>query len=135
MPQHEPAAEPEPTIAEATTLAPEQVSDREPVGIPVGPWPADDTASSWDAASDVEPGPAAAAADEIAAAATGAPPAVEVPEGAAIQAAIDVGSTSVHLLVAAIDAHRVIPLLDESAFLGLGDRVARDGRLGAGGPR
>jgi exopolyphosphatase/guanosine-5'-triphosphate,3'-diphosphate pyrophosphatase len=50
--------------------------------------------------------------------------------GTSIAAAIDVGSTSVHLLVAAINEHRVEPLLDESVFLGLGDRVVADGRLG-----
>ena len=53
-----------------------------------------------------------------------------MPPGTAVGAAIDIGSTSVHLLVAAVGEHRVDPLLDESVFLGLGDRVARDGYLG-----
>ena len=46
-------------------------------------------------------------------------------------AAIDVGANSIHILVAAVAGHRVEPLLDESVFLGLGDRVTRDGRIGA----
>ncbi len=51
--------------------------------------------------------------------------------GAVVGASVDIGSTSVHLLVAAVGGHRVDPLLDESVFLGLGDRVAADGYLGA----
>jgi exopolyphosphatase/pppGpp-phosphohydrolase len=47
-----------------------------------------------------------------------------------VGAAIDVGANSIHILVAAVAGHRVEPLLDESVFLGLGDRVARDGRIG-----
>ena len=35
-----------------------------------------------------------------------------------------------HLLVAAVGDHLVEPLLDESVFLGLGDRVVSEGRLG-----
>jgi exopolyphosphatase/guanosine-5'-triphosphate,3'-diphosphate pyrophosphatase len=53
------------------------------------------------------------------------------PEGAVITAAIDVGATSVHLLVAEVDGHRIVPLLDESVFLGLGDRITADGHIGA----
>jgi exopolyphosphatase/guanosine-5'-triphosphate,3'-diphosphate pyrophosphatase len=50
-----------------------------------------------------------------------------------IAAAVDLGSNSVHLLVAAIEGHRLEPLADESVFLGLGDAV-HDGRpLGAAG--
>jgi exopolyphosphatase/pppGpp-phosphohydrolase len=48
-----------------------------------------------------------------------------------VAAAIDVGSNSVHLLVARLDAGALLPLADESVFLGLGDAVDRDGRLGA----
>ena len=44
---------------------------------------------------------------------------------------VDVGANSAHLLVAAVTGHLVEPLLDESAFLGLGDRVATHGYLGA----
>jgi exopolyphosphatase/guanosine-5'-triphosphate,3'-diphosphate pyrophosphatase len=55
---------------------------------------------------------------------------IEIQAGAVIGAAIDVGATSVHLLVAAVGGHSVVPLLDESVFLGLGDRVASDGLLG-----
>lgn len=51
----------------------------------------------------------------------------------AIGASVDLGSNSVHLLVAAIAGHRLRPLVDESAFLGLGatiDRLAHLGREG-----
>ena len=54
---------------------------------------------------------------------------IEIPEGTQVGAAIDVGATSLHLLVAAVGTHSVQPLLDESAFLGLGDRVAADGHI------
>jgi exopolyphosphatase/guanosine-5'-triphosphate,3'-diphosphate pyrophosphatase len=51
---------------------------------------------------------------------------------ARVAAAVDLGSTSIHLLVARIVDHRVEPLIDESAFLGLGDAVEGRGLLGAG---
>ncbi|HEY4754087.1 MAG TPA: hypothetical protein VIH37_12440, partial [Candidatus Limnocylindrales bacterium] len=57
-------------------------------------------------------------------------PTIVVPAGATVAAAIDVGSTSVHLLVGTVDGHHVAPLLDESVFLGLGDRTAAIGYLG-----
>ena len=44
--------------------------------------------------------------------------------GSRIAAAVDVGSNSVHLLVARVGAGAVTPLLDESAFLGLGVATA-----------
>ena len=47
-----------------------------------------------------------------------------------VGAAVDVGSTSIHLLVAGIDGHRLEPLADESRFLRLGDRIAETGHLG-----
>ena len=47
-----------------------------------------------------------------------------------IGAAIDIGSYSVHLLVAEIYGHRLVGLHDESAFLGLGRSVDADGALG-----
>lgn len=47
-----------------------------------------------------------------------------------IGAAVDLGSNSVHLLIAAIDGHELRPLVDESVFLGLG--VAVDGRAHLG---
>jgi exopolyphosphatase / guanosine-5'-triphosphate,3'-diphosphate pyrophosphatase len=53
--------------------------------------------------------------------------------GAQIGAAVDLGSTSVHLLVARIVDHRIEPLIDQSVFLGLGAAVERDGLLGATG--
>jgi exopolyphosphatase / guanosine-5'-triphosphate,3'-diphosphate pyrophosphatase len=48
-----------------------------------------------------------------------------------VGASVDVGSNSVHLLVARVDDHQLTPLADESAFLGLGARVSDDGLLGA----
>jgi exopolyphosphatase/pppGpp-phosphohydrolase len=48
-----------------------------------------------------------------------------------IGASVDVGANSVHILVGAVAGHRLEPLLDESVFLGLGDRVAADGYIGA----
>lgn len=48
----------------------------------------------------------------------------------AVGAAVDLGSNSVHLLVAGITGHRVSPLRDESAFLGLGATVDRQAHLG-----
>jgi exopolyphosphatase/guanosine-5'-triphosphate,3'-diphosphate pyrophosphatase len=54
-----------------------------------------------------------------------------VPLGASVVgASVDLGSNSVHLLVAAIDGHRLRPIVDESVFLGLGDAVAERGYLG-----
>jgi len=57
-----------------------------------------------------------------------APAASAVP--VAVHAAIDVGSNSVHLLVAAVSGDRIEPLIDESVFLGLGDRVRITGTVG-----
>ena len=48
-----------------------------------------------------------------------------------VGASVDIGANSVHLLVAAAGDHQLDPLLDESVFLGLGDRVATDGYLGS----
>ena len=50
--------------------------------------------------------------------------------GAQVVAAVDVGANSVHLLVAVVTGRRVEPLVDESVFLGLGDRVDTTGTLG-----
>jgi exopolyphosphatase / guanosine-5'-triphosphate,3'-diphosphate pyrophosphatase len=52
------------------------------------------------------------------------------PTGPYIGASVDLGATSVHLLVAAVDAQRLTPLLDESVFLELGRTVADRGLLG-----
>jgi exopolyphosphatase/pppGpp-phosphohydrolase len=46
---------------------------------------------------------------------------------------VDLGSNSVHLLVARIAGHRLTALVDESAFLGLGAAVAERGYLGGAG--
>jgi exopolyphosphatase/guanosine-5'-triphosphate,3'-diphosphate pyrophosphatase len=62
-----------------------------------------------------------------------ATPLVEPVSGTIVGAAVDVGANSAHLLVATVSGHRLEPLLDESAFLGLGDRVAADGYIGAEG--
>lgn len=45
-------------------------------------------------------------------------------------AVVDVGSNSVHLLVAALEGRELRPLADESVFLGLGDAVADRSALG-----
>jgi exopolyphosphatase/pppGpp-phosphohydrolase len=50
--------------------------------------------------------------------------------GAHVVAGVDVGANSVHLLVAVVTGHRIEPLVDESVFLGLGDRVDKAGSLG-----
>jgi exopolyphosphatase/guanosine-5'-triphosphate,3'-diphosphate pyrophosphatase len=46
-----------------------------------------------------------------------------------IGAAVDLGSTSVHLLVAGVAEHRIEPIVDESVFLGLGEAVEAQGLL------
>lgn len=55
--------------------------------------------------------------------------------GGTVGAAVDLGSTSVHLLVGRIDDHALQALADESDFLGLGDAAAAgpldDDRLGS----
>jgi exopolyphosphatase / guanosine-5'-triphosphate,3'-diphosphate pyrophosphatase len=53
--------------------------------------------------------------------------------GEQVGAAVDLGSTSVHLLVARVVEHRVAPLVDESVFLGLGAAVETRGFLGTAG--
>lgn len=50
--------------------------------------------------------------------------------GPIVGASVDLGATSVHLLVAAVEDHRLTPLIDESVFLGLGRTVADRGHLG-----
>ncbi len=47
-----------------------------------------------------------------------------------VGACVDVGSNSVHLLVARVDDHHLTATADESVFLGLGARVAEHGLLG-----
>ncbi|MCJ7712495.1 MAG: hypothetical protein MUQ32_16870, partial [Chloroflexi bacterium] len=106
-PEPEPEAEPEPEPE------PEPAAEPQPEPEPEA-----------ELAPELAPEPAPEREPEAAA------PTIVVPPGTAIGAGIDIGSTSVHLLVAAIGDHRLDPLLDESAFLGLGDRVARDGYLG-----
>jgi exopolyphosphatase/pppGpp-phosphohydrolase len=54
-----------------------------------------------------------------------------VNEAAPVCAAIDVGSNSVHLLVAAVDDDRLEVLADESVFLGLGALVDATGQIGS----
>jgi len=50
-----------------------------------------------------------------------------------VGAVVDLGATSVHHLVAAIDAHSLEVLVDESAFLGLGAAAEERGALGPAG--
>jgi exopolyphosphatase / guanosine-5'-triphosphate,3'-diphosphate pyrophosphatase len=47
-----------------------------------------------------------------------------------VGAAVDLGSTTVHLLVAGVVDHRIEPILDESVFLGLGEALEAQGSLG-----
>ncbi len=47
-----------------------------------------------------------------------------------VGASVDLGATSVHLLVAQIADRRLQPIADESVFLGLGSAVAERGHLG-----
>ena len=47
-----------------------------------------------------------------------------------VEAAIDLGSNSVHVVVAEVGDHRLRPLLDESVFLGLGAAVDTRAHLG-----
>jgi len=47
-----------------------------------------------------------------------------------VGASVDLGSTSVHLLVARVVEHRIEPLADESVFLGLGAAASERGFLG-----
>jgi exopolyphosphatase/guanosine-5'-triphosphate,3'-diphosphate pyrophosphatase len=54
-----------------------------------------------------------------------------VSDGPIVGASVDLGSNSVHLLVAAIDGHELRTLVDESAFLGLGAAVDDHAHLGA----
>lgn len=54
---------------------------------------------------------------------------MRVPADPPVFAAVDVGSTSVHLLVAAVSGHRLDPLVDESVLIGLGDTVEAHGAI------
>lgn len=53
--------------------------------------------------------------------------------GGRIDAVVDLGSTSVHHVVAATEQHRIRVLVDESSFLGLGAAADERGYLGAAG--
>ena len=56
---------------------------------------------------------------------------IEGRTGSLICAAVDVGANSAHLLVGSVDGHRVEPLRDESALLGLGTDVDARGLIPA----
>jgi exopolyphosphatase/guanosine-5'-triphosphate,3'-diphosphate pyrophosphatase len=49
--------------------------------------------------------------------------------GRPVFGSVDVGSNSVHLLVAVVEGHRLEPLVDESEILGLGDVVDAHGAI------
>lgn len=150
-PQEPPPSTAEPTV-EPGPMEPASPSTGEPSAVAFAP--------DAGAPNAVEPPPATAAEEPAASAGSVAPasePVLEPPTGeepaqqagvpadlegghaasitiapgAVIGAAIDIGANSVHLLVAAAGGHRVEPLLDESVFLGLGDRVAERGMIGA----
>ena len=52
-----------------------------------------------------------------------------MPPAPPVFAAVDVGSNSVHLLVAGVAGHRLDPLVDESVLIGLGDTVEEHGTI------
>src|ERR1043165_8004809 len=52
-----------------------------------------------------------------------------------VAAAVDIGSYSVHLLVARVHGHVLETLHDESAFLGLGSAIDETGGLGGARPK
>src|SRR6185295_4996173 len=54
---------------------------------------------------------------------------------AEVAAAVDIGSYSVHLLVAKVRGHLLEPAYDESAYLGLGRAIDETGGLGESRPR
>lgn len=62
-------------------------------------------------------------------------PTTPLSSGSSVGAAIDLGSNSVHLLVAELEGHDLRALLDESVFLGLGSAIAERGHLGPTGRR
>jgi Ppx/GppA phosphatase family len=142
----EPAGEPagvdaEPSPPEAAPASPEAAT-APPEAAPAPPEAAPASPAPPEARSEV---PAHIARPAPPDQATGAAPAGRVPgpvgsspvpeitvaPGAVIGAAIDIGANSAHLLVAAAGGHQVQPLLDTSVFLGLGDRVAEHGLIGA----
>jgi len=53
--------------------------------------------------------------------------------GVSVGAAADIGSNSLHLLVAVVGSHRLEPLLDESVLLGMGAAIDSAGFLGSVG--
>ncbi len=116
------AVEPEPE-PEPEPVAVEPEPDPEPVAVEPEPDPEPGEPEPEPVAVEPEPEPEPDPEPTT--------PAIVVPPGAVVGASIDIGSTSVHLLVAAVGDHVVDPLLDESVFLGLGDRVSADGYLGA----
>lgn len=63
------------------------------------------------------------------------PPRRNVPARPVAGASVDIGSNSVHLLVATVVGHRLEPVVDESSFLGLGATVDRQAHLGAAARR
>ena len=52
-----------------------------------------------------------------------------------VAATVDIGSYSVHLLVAKVRGHVLEPAYDESAYLGLGRAIDETGGLGEARPR
>jgi hypothetical protein len=118
-------AEPEPEAAAEPPPEPEP----EPEAV-TEPEPEPEPEAVTEPPPEPEPEPESEPRSEAEAGPEPVPVSVHVAEGAVIGAAIDIGANSVHLLVAAAGDHRIEPLLDESVFLGLGDRVGRDGRIG-----
>jgi exopolyphosphatase/guanosine-5'-triphosphate,3'-diphosphate pyrophosphatase len=121
-PAFEAEPQPEPEMTRASEAESQTTQEPEAAAPEPEPEPEPDMAP---ASEDAEP-PAAPAAPEP----TSGGQRIATPAGAPVAAAIDVGATSVHLLVGMVDGHRVDPLLDESVFLGLGDRVSAAGFVG-----
>ncbi len=137
------AAEPEPTVLAAEPEPADLAAEPEPTVLAAEPEPADLAAEPEPTVLAAEPAlvqepetslpgatPAPVAAD-VAGPVRPTPGAAVLTPGAVIGAAVDIGANSAHLLVAAAGGHRVEPLLDESVFLGLGDRVTAGGFIGA----
>jgi exopolyphosphatase/guanosine-5'-triphosphate,3'-diphosphate pyrophosphatase len=131
---------PAPQAPEAPSTAPWPDADLGTAARDADLAPAVDLAPTADAApveaeveAEVEAAPAeeAPAAGLLAGEEPTAEPVIAPLPATVVAATVDVGGNSAHLLVAAVTGHHVEPIYDESAFLGLGDRVATHGFLGA----
>ena len=141
MPRPPPCRGPRPTLAPLRSPSRRQsrrTSPRAPAEPAIAPVDvetpaAEEVAEAEAAAVEAEPAvvePEPAVVEPEVEAPVAAPEIVPLPQ-TIIAASVDVGALSSHLLVAAVTGHMVEPLLDESSFLGLGDRVATNGFIGS----